>query len=40
MWEEIYDANLKLWKIVSIGRTPGVLFPSEGLTPLGGGIIE
>jgi hypothetical protein len=40
MWEESYDANLKLWKIVCIGRTPDVLFPSEGLTPPGGGIIE
>jgi hypothetical protein len=38
MWEDIYDANLKLWKIVDIGRKPDVLVPGEGLTELGGGI--
>jgi len=40
MWEDIYDANLKLWKIVCIGRKPDVLVPGEGPTELGGGIIE
>jgi len=40
MWEDIYDTNLKLWKIISIARKPDVLVPAEGLTPLGGGIIE
>jgi hypothetical protein len=40
MWEEVYDANMKLWKIVCIGRTPDVLVPGEGLTELGGGIVE
>ena len=40
MFEEIYDANLKLWKILAIQRTPDVLFQGEGLTPLGGGVSE
>jgi hypothetical protein len=40
MWEDIYDANMKLWKIVAIQRRPGVLFPGEGLTPLSGDITE
>jgi hypothetical protein len=40
MFEEIYDANLKLWKIFAIQRTPDVLFQGEGLTPLGGGVSE
>jgi hypothetical protein len=40
MWEDIYDANLALWKILVIQRKPDVLVTGEGLTPLGGGIAE
>ena len=40
VWEEIYDANLKLWKIVHIGLHPAEITPGEGLTPLDGSLIE
>jgi uncharacterized protein DUF1329 len=40
LWEEIYDANLKLWKVVHIGLHPAEIIPGEGLTPLDGSLIE
>jgi hypothetical protein len=40
LWEEIYDANLKLWKVVHIGLHPAEITPGEGLTPLDGSLIE
>jgi len=40
LWEEIYDANLKLWKVVHIGLHPAEIIPGEGLTPLDGSSIE
>jgi hypothetical protein len=40
LWEEIYDANLKLWKIVSIHLHPAEMDPSQGAVPLDGALIE
>jgi hypothetical protein len=38
MWLELYDANLKLWKIACNARKPDVMVPGEGPTPLAGGV--
>jgi hypothetical protein len=38
MWLDLYDSNLKLWKIECIGRKPDVMVPGEGVTPLAGGL--
>jgi hypothetical protein len=40
LWEEIYDANLKLWKIVRVALRPAEIVPGEGLTPLDGSHIQ
>jgi hypothetical protein len=40
LWEEIYDANMKLWKLVHIGLQPASLTAGEAEAPYGGGIIE
>jgi hypothetical protein len=40
LWEEIYDANMKLWKIVHVGLHPAEITPGEGKTPLDGSLIE
>jgi hypothetical protein len=40
LFEEIYDANLKLWKIVRIALRPAEIVPGEGLTPLDGSHIQ
>jgi hypothetical protein len=40
VWEEIYDANLKLWKVVRIAFHPAEITPGEGLTPLDGAAIQ
>jgi hypothetical protein len=40
LWEEIYDTNLKLWKVVHIGLHPAEIIPDEGPTPLDGSLIE
>ncbi len=40
LWEEIYDANLKLWKIVHVGLHPAEITPGQGKTPLDGSLIE
>ena len=40
LWEEIYDINLKLWKVVHVGLHPAEIVPGEGLTPLDGSLIE
>ncbi len=40
LWEEVYDANMKLWKIVHIGLQPASLSAGEEEAPYGGGIIE
>lgn len=40
LWEEIYDSNLKLWKIVRIYPHPSEVTPGQGMIPLDGSIIE
>jgi len=40
LWEEIYDVNLKLWKIVSIQLHPNEIIPGEGPTNLDGALVE
>ncbi|MBF6571363.1 MAG: DUF1329 domain-containing protein [Candidatus Binataceae bacterium] len=40
LFEEIYDANMKLWKVVQIGLQPATLVAGEEPAPYGGGIIE
>lgn len=40
LWEEIYDINLKLWKVVHVGLHPAEITPGEGPTPLDGSLIE
>lgn len=40
--EDLYDANMKLWKVVNIGLSPrtDALHPEWGLQYFGGGITE
>ncbi len=40
LWEEIYDLNLKLWKIVRIHPHPAQVDPGEPMIPLDGSLIE
>jgi hypothetical protein len=40
VWEEIYDANLKLWKIVRIHLHSAEVDPGQGVVPLDGSLIE
>jgi hypothetical protein len=40
LWEEIYDSNLKLWKIVRIHLHPAEVDPGQGIIPLDGSLIE
>ena len=40
LWEEIYDSNLKLWKIVRVYPHPAEVTPGQGLIPLDGSLIE
>ncbi len=39
-WEEVYDTNLKLWKIVRIYPHPAEVDPGQGVIPLSGSLIE
>ena len=40
LWEEIYDSNLKLWKIVIIHPHPAQVDPGRPLIPLDRWLIE
>jgi len=40
LWEEIYDLNLQLWKIVRIHPHPAEVDPGQGPIPLDGSLIE
>jgi hypothetical protein len=40
LWEEIYDATLRLWKIVSIHLHPAEMDPGQGPVPLSGALVE
>jgi hypothetical protein len=40
LWEEIYDSNLKLWKIVRVYPHPAEVTPGQGLIALDGSLIE
>jgi Protein of unknown function (DUF1329) len=40
LWEEIYDSNLKLWKIVRIHLHPAAVDAGESMIPLSGSLIE
>jgi Protein of unknown function (DUF1329) len=40
VWEDIYDGNLKLWKIVAIQLHPSEFVPGEGPSPLDGALVE
>jgi hypothetical protein len=40
LWEEIYDADLNLWKIVRIHLHPAETEPAGGVVPLDGSSIE
>jgi len=40
LWEEVYDSNLKLWKIVRIHLHPAQVDAGEDMIPLSGSLIE
>lgn len=40
LWEEVYDSNLKLWKIVRIHPHPAQVDPGQAMIPLDGSLIE
>jgi Protein of unknown function (DUF1329) len=40
LWEEIYDGNLKLWKVVRLYPHPAEVDPGQGVVPLDGSLIE
>jgi hypothetical protein len=40
LWEEIYDSNMKLWKMVRIHLHPAEVDPGAGKIPLDGALIE
>jgi hypothetical protein len=40
LWEEIYDSNLKLWKIVAVQIHPAEIMPGEGPAPYPSELVE
>jgi hypothetical protein len=40
VWEEVYDSNLKLWKIVRLHAHPAEVDPGQGIIPLDGSLIQ
>jgi hypothetical protein len=40
LWEELYDTNLKLWKVARVHLHPAEMDSTESVVPLDGSSIE